>query len=161
MLLLSWCLRTPFRTSFLGLQRFRFWHNCSQCSIQSYRRIQRMTAYKKIGDRKWWSVALNIRPVAASLLAFVMPVLLSYSLLLLQLVLRIDLEFGTWKLWQINWRCWSVLCCQSQQREKNRSSAPLKNCVSHTALVGLSIFKLVGSIDSIFWRRCSFCKGTL
>ena len=34
----------------------------------------------------------------------------------------------------------------SQQSKKNRSSAPLKNRVGHTVLVGLSIVKLVGSI---------------
>ena len=101
-------------------------------------------------------------------------------LILLQLVRLIGLEFVTWRLWEIDRRCWSVdlLCCcccywsggtwnydksidadrsidrrcwsgvscQSQQREKNRGSAPLKNCVSHTALVGLFIVKLVGSI---------------
>ena len=69
-------------------------------------------------------------------------VLLSYSLLLLCDL--IDLEFGTWRLWQIDRRYCSVLCCQSQQREKNRSFTPLVNCVDHTALVGLSIVKPVG-----------------
>ena len=62
----------------------------------------------------------------------------------------IDLEFRASKLWRIDQtidrsadpdgRCrWSVLCCQSQQGEKNRSSTPLKNRVGHMVLVGLSI----------------------
>ena len=58
----------------------------------------------------------------------------------------------------------SSLCRQSQQHQKNRSSAPLKNQVGHTMLVGSVIVKLVGlighsqlvgSIDCLF----SFLQG--
>ena len=48
-----------------------------------------------LGGPQTRNIMVLFAPVAALLLAFEMPVLLSYSLLLLQLVLRIDLEFGT------------------------------------------------------------------
>ena len=43
----------------------------------------------------------------------------------------------------------STLQIISLQREKSRSSAPLKKCVSHTAFVRLSIVELVESLSIV------------
>ena len=46
------------------------------------------------------------------------------------------------------------LFAASQQREMNRSSAPLKNRVGHTTFVGSAIVKLAGSsIVKLLWDQ--------
>ena len=135
------------------------------CRCHHHRRLLLIDPPTAISVYYWLSSSVPL----LMLLLLLSPLLIDPLLLLL--LFCCYPSGGTWKLWEMDRKsidaadqCWSVLCRQSQQRGKNRSSAPLKNRVDHALRAALVAFlfvhsqAFVGSIVILIVK--SFCCGT-